>query len=249
MAGNSGKNLRVDSTPLRLATYNVHRCRGMDRRTLPRRIAEVLRPLQADVIALQEVLGAGPKGHGQDEELGTALGMGWVMAATRRVRGHLFGNVVMSRFPIVHHTQYDLSWKSRTPRCCQRVDLLIGSNMLHIYNVHFGTGLRERRYQAGRLATIVDNRRLRAPKIVLGDFNEWGRGLASATLTPRLKSLNLRSFLKRRKTYPGFFPVLHLDHIYYDGRVEVTNAALPRTRSSLIASDHLPLVADIGIRF
>ena len=46
----------------RIATYNVHRCRGMDRRVLPRRIAEVLRQLQADVIALQEVLGAGPKG-------------------------------------------------------------------------------------------------------------------------------------------------------------------------------------------
>ncbi len=221
----------------------------MDRRTLPRRIADVLRPLRADIIALQEVIGAGPKGHGQDEDLGAALGMGWVMAPARYRRQHLYGNVVMSRFPIVYYTQHDLSWRNRTRRCCQRVDVQIGRSVLHVYNLHLGTGLRERRFQAGRLAGIVDDPRVRGPKIVLGDFNEWGRGVASTELAPRLKSLDLRGFLKRRRTYPGFFPVLHLDHIYYDGRVDVVGAEMPRTRASLMASDHLPLVADIRIRF
>ena len=221
----------------------------MDRRLLPRRIADVLHSLQADLIALQEVLGAGPKGRGQDEELGAALGMGWVMAPTRYRRGYLFGNVVMSHFPIVQDAQYDLTWRNRRPRCCQRADVRIGRHVLHIYNVHLGTGLRERRYQAERLATVVEDHRVRGPKIVLGDFNEWGRGLATAILTPRLKGLDLRSFLKRRRTYPGFFPVLHLDHIFYDGRVEITNVHLPRTRIARIASDHLPLVADIRIQF
>ncbi len=66
--GSSVKNLDPeDIQELRIATYNIHRCRGMDRRTLPRRIAEVLYPLHTDVIALQEVLGAGPKWRGQDE--------------------------------------------------------------------------------------------------------------------------------------------------------------------------------------
>ncbi len=234
---------------LRIATYNVHRCRGMDRRILPRRIAEVLSPLQADVIALQEVLGTGPKGHGQDQEIGAALAMGWVMAPTRPVWGYLFGNVVMSRFPIDDHVQYDLSWKRRNPRGCQRVDIRIGRHALHIYNVHLGTGLGERRYQARRLGTLVAQDEVSGPKIVLGDFNEWGRGFATGELTRLLKSLDLRSFLKRRRTYPGLFPLLHLDHIFYDGRVEVMNVEVPRTRKSLIASDHLPLVADIRVRF
>jgi endonuclease/exonuclease/phosphatase family metal-dependent hydrolase len=89
-----------ESVNFRIATYNVHRCRGMDRRVLPRRIAEVLRQLQTDVIALQEVLGAGPKGPGHDQEIGAALGMGWVMGSTRLVRGRLYGNIVMSQsFP------------------------------------------------------------------------------------------------------------------------------------------------------
>ena len=78
---------------IRIATYNIHRCRGMDRRTSPLRIAEVLREIDADVVALQEVIGAGPAGAGQAEEIGAALGMGWVMTAVRHLRRHLFGNV------------------------------------------------------------------------------------------------------------------------------------------------------------
>ena len=233
----------------RIATYNVHRCRGLDRRVLPRRIAEVLHPLQADVIALQEVLGAGPKGHGHDQELGAALGMGWVMGSTRLVRGRLYGNVVMSRFPINHHTQYDLTWKKRTPRGCQRADIQLGRHLVHVYNVHLGVGLRERQYQAKRLSNFIDQDGIHGPKVVLGDFNEWGRGFATIELTRVLKSMDLRMFLKRRRTYPGLFPLLHLDHIFYDGRVEVINVKVPRTRQSLIASDHLPLVADIRVRF
>lgn len=45
------------------------------------------------------------------------------------------------------------------------------------------------------------------------------------------------------------FPVLHLDHIYYDGQVEVVKMELPRSRASLIASDHLPLVAELKVKF
>ncbi|WP_447971473.1 endonuclease/exonuclease/phosphatase family protein [Nitrospira sp. M1] len=237
------------SVEFRVVTYNVHRCRGLDRRVLPRRIAEVLRPLQADVIALQEVLGAGPKGYGHDQELGAALGMGWAMGVTRLVRSRLYGNVIMSRFPIDNHTQYDLTWKRRKARGCQRVDILIGGHAFHIYNVHLGVGLRERHYQAKQLGTFIGQDNIRGPKVVLGDFNEWGRGFATIELTRVLKSLDLRAFAKRRRTYPGVFPVLHLDHLFYDGRVEILHVEIPRTRKSLIASDHLPLVADLRIQF
>jgi endonuclease/exonuclease/phosphatase family metal-dependent hydrolase len=42
---------------------------------------------------------------------------------------------------------------------------------------------------------------------------------------------------------------LHLDHIYYEGHVEVRTVELPRTRKALMASDHLPLVANVRIGF
>jgi len=234
---------------IRVATYNVHRCRGLDGRTLPSRIAGVIRAIDADVVALQEVIGAGPASAGHAEELGALLGMGWVMAPVRHLRGALFGNVVLSRHPIVHHAHYDLSWKTCEPRGCQRVDVALGGDRLHLYNVHLGTAFLERRYQAGRLRAIVHDRRVGVPKIVLGDFNEWTRGLATAALNEGLQSIDLRAHLKRRRTYPGVFPVLHLDHIYYEGLVDVVKVELPRTRLSLMASDHLPLVADLRLQF
>lgn len=221
----------------------------MDRRTRPGRVAEVLSEIDADVIALQEVIGAGPHGRSHIEEIGAALGMGWVMAVTRQLRGHQFGNVVLSRFPIAQHTQHDLSYKSCEERCMQRVDVDVHGRILHVYNVHLGTAILERRQQAQRLATIVSNRHVTGPKIVLGDFNEWMKGLATSTLSEHLQSIDLRAHLRRRRTYPGVFPVLHLDHIYYEGEVEVVKVELPRTRLSLMASDHLPLVADLRVQF
>jgi endonuclease/exonuclease/phosphatase family metal-dependent hydrolase len=233
---------------LRIATYNIHRCRGMDRRTMPSRVADVLREIDADVIALQEVIGAGPAGAGQAEEIGAALGMGWVMATVRHLRKHLFGNVILSRFPILHHSQYDLSWRTCEARACQRADLDLGAGRsLHVYNVHLGTAVLERRYQAPRLASFVHDRRIEGPKIILGDFNEWMRGLATKTLSALFESVDIHGHLQRRRTYPGIFPVLHLDHIYYEGAIEVRRVELPRTRKALMASDHLPLVANLRL--
>jgi endonuclease/exonuclease/phosphatase family metal-dependent hydrolase len=233
---------------VRVATYNVHRCRGLDGRTRADRIAAVLGGLDADVLALQEVIGSGPSGAGHAEEIGAALGMGWVMAPARHLRGALFGNVVLSRYPVRHHAQYDLSWRTCEPRCCQRVDLDIDGVVLHLYNVHLGTAFLERRFQAQRLAALVSDRRVAGPKVVLGDFNEWTRGLATTLLSERLNAVDLRQYMKRRRTYPGFFPILHLDHIYYQNAVEVLHVHLPRTRRTLIASDHLPLVADLRLK-
>jgi endonuclease/exonuclease/phosphatase family metal-dependent hydrolase len=236
---------------VRVATYNIHRGRGLDGRTRLERIAAVLATIDADIVALQEVVGASPLKPGQAAELGAALGMGWVMAPTRHLRRTaLFGNVVLSRFPVRHHVQHDLTWQTCEPRNVQRVDLEVGgAHVLHLYNVHLGTALLERRQQAARLAGLVHDKRVTGPKIVLGDFNEWARGLATDILAERLQSIDLRHHLRRKRTYPGFFPILHLDHIYFEGRVEVVKVTLPRDRLTLVASDHLPLVADLKIGF
>ncbi len=234
---------------VRIATYNIHRGRGLDGRTRLQRIAAVIAAVDADIVALQEVIGASPLKPGQAAELGASLGMGWVMAPTRHLRNALFGNVVLSRFPVKHHVQHDLTWKTCEPRNVQRVDLEVGAHVLHLYNVHLGTALLERRHQATRLASLVHDRRVTGPKIVLGDFNEWARGLATDILAERLDSVDLRQHLRRRGTYPGFFPILHLDHIYFEGRVEVLRVSMPRDRLTLMASDHLPLVADLRIGF
>ena len=129
-----------------------------------------------------------------------------------------------------------------------RADVQIGRQCLHVFNVHLGTALLERRYQAGRLSAFVNDHRVTGAKIVLGDLNEWLKGETTRMLDKSMKSIDLRKFLRRRRTYPGVFPVLHLDHIYYDGAIEVIGVELPRTRLTLVASDHLPLVAEVSVR-
>jgi endonuclease/exonuclease/phosphatase family metal-dependent hydrolase len=115
--------------------------------------------------------------------------------------------------------------------------------------VHLGTAYRERKDQAGRLATIVHDGRVHPPKILLGDFNEWSGGLATSVLTNRLEAIDLSVHLRRRRTYPGLLPLLHLDHIYYEGEVEIAGVEIPRTRRSLLASDHLPFLAELKVGF
>jgi endonuclease/exonuclease/phosphatase family metal-dependent hydrolase len=235
---------------LRIATYNIHRGRGLDRRVDISRIADVVASLEADVIALQEVVGPGADGMGQAEEIAAQLGMTPVMGAVRHLRGRPFGNAVIGRFPVCGHHRYDLSWRKREERGCQRVDLEVGAGVLHVYNVHLGTGLLERRAQAIHLARILDAPEAGKPCVMLGDFNEWLRGPATRVLTDRLNSLDLRGrILRRRRTYPGVLPILHLDHIYYRGEVEMVSAEVKRTRKALVASDHLPIVADLRIGF
>lgn len=234
-----------DGHRVRLATYNIHKCRGMDGRTRVDRIAQVIASLDADVVALQEVVGAGGDDCGQAAELGALLGMGWVMHSMRLLRGKAYGNVVLSRFPITADQHCNLSCDKREPRGCHRVDVNLNGRLLHVYNVHLGTAVFERRKQAPRLAEFVADAAVAGPKVLLGDFNEWVKGLASKTLGAMLEGVDLSAHLRRRRTYPGVLPMFHLDHIYVAGGVVVEHVSLPRTRLTLVASDHLPLVADV----
>jgi endonuclease/exonuclease/phosphatase family metal-dependent hydrolase len=95
------------------------------------------------------------------------------------------------------------------------------------------------------VAKIVVDDGVKGAKIVLGDFNEWLRGIATRALSASLKSLDLSHYVGRKATFPGLLPVLHLDHIYFDGAIEFTSVSVVRNRFSTMASDHLPVVADI----
>ena len=118
-----------------------------------------------------------------------------------------------------------------------------------MYNAHLGTALLERRYQAPRLESWIHDRRVSGPKIVLGDFNEWARGLVADVLAERLKSIDLYPPPAPAADVSGLLPLLHLDHIYFNGEIEIRTIELARNRMALVASDHLPLVADIRVRF
>src|SRR5262249_8541683 len=144
----------------------------------------------------------------------------------------------------------DLTVKQREARQCLRVDLQVEPDKtLHIFAVHLGTSFFERRHQSDRLLSpeILQNPNLNGPRILLGDFNEWTRGRVTQTLSRDLQSADLRFHAGRRRTYPGVLPFLHLDHIYYDKELQLDRFRLHKTQTSLIASDHLPLVAEFKL--
>src|SRR5215216_2769344 len=237
---------------LRIVTYNVHKCRGLDRRVRPARIVDVLREIDADIIALQEVLSVESEGREENQArfIAEELKMIYSLGRTRMLRGGTYGNVVLSRFPLLETRNYDISVRGREQRGCLRADVEVAGKVLHIFNVHLGTAYLERRYQARKLIdeAILNHQELRGTRIMLGDFNEWTRGLTTKMLASHLVSADIRHHLRRSKTYPGVFPLLHLDHIYFDPHLDLHCMTLHKTRAALVASDHLPLVADFRLR-
>jgi endonuclease/exonuclease/phosphatase family metal-dependent hydrolase len=235
---------------LRVVTYNIHKCRGLDRRVTPARIADVLLETEADVIALQEVLSIenGSSDDHQAHYIADRLGFHYTIGENRRLNNGAYGNVILSRFPLQFVHNYDISWRHREKRGCLRADIHVGedSRPIHIFNVHLGTAFIERRFQGRSICSvdILNNSSLVGPRIVLGDFNEWTRGLASRLLSAHLESVDLMRYMRHQRTYPGIFPLLHLDHVYYDSSLHLENFVVHRSRTALIASDHLPLIAD-----
>jgi endonuclease/exonuclease/phosphatase family metal-dependent hydrolase len=225
----------------------------MDRRVSVARIADVLARLDADVVAVQEVLRAADERPWQGDQVATlAAALGYrhfAFGENRKLRGSAYGNATFSRFPITHQENYDITWRDRERRGCLRTDLRItGGVTLHFYNVHFSTRYFARPYQARRLLStdVLNHATLAGPRIVVGDFNEWTRGVATRLMGSKFESVDVR-LLGRRKTYPGLFPVLHLDHFYYDKALRLRTFRLHRSRLALIASDHLPLVAEFDL--
>ncbi len=121
--------------------------------------------------------------------------------------------------------------------------------MLHVFNVHLGTGHMERRFQARRLMseTVLSQPELIGPRLVLGDFNEWTRGLTTRLLRTSFRTFRPEHGLRYPRTFPGILPVLSLDHCYYEPPLELEGARLWRSPRALIASDHLPLIAEFRI--
>jgi endonuclease/exonuclease/phosphatase family metal-dependent hydrolase len=237
----------------RIATYNIHKCRGIGGTISPDRIIDVIGELEADILCLQEVVNApdGARKFDQAGEIARSLpGYDWAFGSNRLFRGGEYGNMTLTRMPLLHWKNHDIArGRGREERgVLQTAIKMADGETLHVFNVHLGTGFMERRFQAKRLIgpEILAQPELTGPRIVVGDFNEWTRGLTTKLLQDRFHSLRPRHAWSSPRTFPGILPLLTLDHLYYEQPLELEKTRLCRTRRALLASDHLPLIAEFS---
>ncbi len=225
-----------------LASYNIHRCFGTDRKYLPERIAEVLQALDSDIIALQEVdMRLLVDGRPQLDFFAHTLRMTGVSGANvQDHRGH-FGNALLTRLPVLAVRRIDLSVRRFEPRGAIDTDMLFGDLPIRVVATHLGLNAAERRLQVRHLLHALEDESGTAACIVLGDFNEWkpGGGALRALHRRFGRALPLR-------TFPSRFPLLPLDRIWVwprPARHRLRTYATPLTR---LASDHLPIRAEVA---
>jgi endonuclease/exonuclease/phosphatase family metal-dependent hydrolase len=263
---------------VRVASWNIHRCVGSDRRRDVRRVAEVILALEPDVIALQEVETptALTSASSSFRLLGELAECGYraLLGPTMLAECHSYGNVLLSRLPIHQSARVDLTYKGREPRGLIDIRVQVGQrlssdgkqpSMLRCMATHLGLGGGERRAQIARIASRIspsldaapcrDSPCMDAmvsgatipdatqcdPIVLIGDFNEVRRrSRRLAPINQRLRQVPTGA------TFPARWPLLALDRIWYrGGRLEQCETV--RTDLTRMASDHLPLLADIRV--
>jgi endonuclease/exonuclease/phosphatase family metal-dependent hydrolase len=220
-----------------VATYNVHRCIGSDRRHDPARVASVLSEVRADVVGLQEVsTRSGDEGDiDQLASLAEATGMHSMAGPTLvSTRGHC-GNALLSRWPIRDARKIDLSITKREPRAAIDADIDVDGHHLRVVVTHLGLRPGERLQQVERLLEALDMAN-EQPTVILADANEW-RPLAA--LRRRLRHFGYRSL----PTFPAVLPILALDLVMVRPAAALRDVTVHRSPLARRASDHLPVKA------
>lgn len=227
-----------------VATYNVHRWSGIRGRSAPdpARAGFVISELDADVIALQEVLRP-HAGEGDDPlvALADALGRHVAFAATRvHKRGEL-GNAILSRWPIAGVSMLDLSFSRIERRVAVSAQFRAGNGLLDIVATHLALADRTRHRQ---VRSLLDHPQLRfGPTLLLGDMNAWRQCRATRALDDELRAHDNQRW---PASFPSASPVLALDRIYARG-ARVVEIFAHRSRAARRASDHLPVVARVEL--
>jgi endonuclease/exonuclease/phosphatase family metal-dependent hydrolase len=234
---------------IKVVTYNIHGCVGLDRRYEPARIAAVLREIDADIACLQEVDARGGGLHAdQAAYLGEATGRRVILGAAARERRGRFANAILTRDPPLATRAIDLAVPGYEPRGAVDVDLMIGDRMLRVMATHFGLHAGERRLQANRLVAVLGEPGApngAAPHAVLlvGDLNEWRGRSGGIRALDRCLGPSATP-----RTFPSWMPVLPLDRIYAFGPATLRDVHVYRSPLARVASDHLPLVAHLWWR-
>jgi len=242
LAGASATQRAASAATLTVATWNIHGAIGCDGRYAPARIVDVLGEIDADVVALQEVASAQVHSDflaGLEHETGYHV----VAGLLRQRHGSDFGNAVLSRFPVRSVERLDLAIDDHEPRGALDVCLDIGLPLpIRVVATHLGLRPGERREQVRRILAVLE-REPPHPTMLMGDLNEWylwGRPL-------RWLRSHFRAMPFAPRTFPSRRPVFALDRIWVSPGASVRRLANHSSALARIASDHLPLIAEVVV--
>ncbi|MEJ2690058.1 MAG: endonuclease/exonuclease/phosphatase family protein, partial [Deltaproteobacteria bacterium] len=122
----------------------------------------------------------------------------------------------------------------------------------HLINTHLGLTARERRRQLNCLLGsnwLGGRGRIgKEPILVCGDFNAGPRSPVYRRLNTRLSDVRAGALSKLPATFSSVRPLLHLDHIFHSDHFKVTDVQVRRTTDCRLASDHLPLFAELEVQ-
>jgi endonuclease/exonuclease/phosphatase family metal-dependent hydrolase len=243
----------------RIMTYNVHSCIGLDREHRPDRIAKVVSHFRPDIIAMQELDQGQSRSFGahQAQVIAEILKFDQYFHSVREKDDGKFGQAILSRHPMRVLRAGGLPTLRGRPQVESRgalwVEIEIEGRRLQVLNTHLGLWSRERDLQVKALLgeNWIGGRDDRVPFIFCGDLN----ATPSSPIYQRLSEILSDSAIagkdspigKRRvqRTFPSFYPCARLDHIFVDAGLRVQNSFVPNQRWIRMASDHLPVVADI----
>lgn len=229
---------------LRFASYNMHKAVGLDRRRDHERILRILREVDADVVALQEV----------DRRYGrrmTALPLDAIHDATdyRPVALSMkpdslgwHGNAILVRKGIDILEAAPVPLPVLEPRGAVRADLAADGLRFRVVGMHLDLSGLRRRHQIRSILEHVAACERACPTVMMGDLNEWSlRGGALREFGPDW------SVLAPGRSFPSRRPIAQLDRIIVSSEWHVQETNVHHSPTAAIGSDHLPVYAALRV--
>ncbi|WP_028580839.1 endonuclease/exonuclease/phosphatase family protein [Desulfogranum japonicum] len=227
---------------LKIATYNIHRCIGLDKKISQSRIVSVLQEIDADIVALQEVASHYSFPADFLHRVTASLGYTAISGFTLMDRESRYGNVILTRTAPESFHRYHLSIPHREPRGLIEVTMKGRHTSLTLFATHLGLSTKERRQQVQKLSVKLNSTDSDIV-VLMGDFNEW---LPWSRSLQRLKNMFTQNFHPPTPaTFPAHMPLMKLDRIWVRPASRIQKIWRHQTNLSKLASDHLPLIATL----
>lgn len=227
---------------IKVASYNMRKSIGTDRRRRPERTLAVLGEIDADIIALQEAdrrfgnrAAVLTSQHLQEDSRWKPVPLG---ARERSIGTH--GNALLVRDDAEILDCRPLSLPSLEPRGAVMADLRIKGEDIRVVGMHLDLSGLWRRRQACAIIAYLDALPTQLPTILMGDLNEWtaGRGC--------LRDFAARfDFAVTGKSYHALRPIARLDRIMTTHDLKCVRAGVHGSSTAKRASDHLPIWAEV----